>query len=151
MAKKKELWTCPKCGHKFVTENIWHSCGKYDFDHLFTGKDPLVYEMFLKYKKMVESCGQVTCYPQKTRIVFQERMRFAGCQTRKNYLLCAMLLTKECPDNDKLIKIEKFGDKSYGHHFKMEQLDDLDKNFMELIKEAYQVGQQKFIKTKNGG
>jgi hypothetical protein len=148
--KQKELWTCPKCGHKFVTKNIWHSCGNHDFDHHFKGKEPLVYEIFLKYRAMVESLGQVACYSQKTRIVFQDRMRFGGCQTRKNYLQCALLLTKEYPDNDKIIKIEKFGNKSYGHYFKIEQLSDLDSDFMKLIEEAYQVGQQKYIKNKNG-
>ena len=25
----KPLWTCPKCGHSFVTRNIWHSCNRY--------------------------------------------------------------------------------------------------------------------------
>ena len=22
----KALWRCPKCGHRFVTKNLWHSC-----------------------------------------------------------------------------------------------------------------------------
>lgn len=22
------LWTCPKCGAKLVTRNMWHSCGE---------------------------------------------------------------------------------------------------------------------------
>jgi hypothetical protein len=23
---KPPLWKCPKCGHRFVTKNLWHSC-----------------------------------------------------------------------------------------------------------------------------
>ena len=26
--RNQPLWTCPKCGAKFVTKNLWHSCGK---------------------------------------------------------------------------------------------------------------------------
>jgi len=24
----KPLWTCPKCGAKLITRNLWHSCGE---------------------------------------------------------------------------------------------------------------------------
>jgi hypothetical protein len=66
MTKAKGLWTCPECGHKFVTDDVWHSCGNFDFDHHFEGKESIVREMFLKFRRMAESCGAVTCYPQKT-------------------------------------------------------------------------------------
>lgn len=26
---RRPLWRCPKCGHRFVTKNMWHSCGRY--------------------------------------------------------------------------------------------------------------------------
>lgn len=149
MSDEDDLWTCPECGHQFVTRNSWHSCANYEFDRHFEGKDPIVLDMFHKFKEMVERCGPVTCYPQKTRIVFQGRMRFGSCQTRKKYLLCTLLLPKEYPDHVKLQKIEYYGETSYGHSFKMEHPEDLDNAFMELIKIAYQVGQQKFIKGKN--
>ena len=48
------LWKCPKCGAKFKT--------------------------FQKFKRMEESCGPATMIPQKTRVVFMVRMRFAGAQ-----------------------------------------------------------------------
>ena len=47
-----ELWTCPKCGRKFVGRNMWHACGDYSV------------ERFLA--------------PAKTRIAFMARVRFAG-------------------------------------------------------------------------
>ena len=34
--KQNPLWTCIKCGNKFVTKNMWHSCGKYNLDDLFS-------------------------------------------------------------------------------------------------------------------
>lgn len=92
---------------------------------------------------MVESCGPVTCYPQKTRIVFQERIRFGTCQTRKNFLRCGLLLSQKYPEDKNLLKIETYSDSCHGHYFKMQHPDDFDEDFMALIKEAYQVGQQK--------
>jgi hypothetical protein len=34
---KKPLWTCPKCGHRFVTRNMWHSCSDYSLESHFEG------------------------------------------------------------------------------------------------------------------
>ena len=39
---KDLLWRCPKCGHRFVTRNIWHSCGHYRLADHFEGKASLV-------------------------------------------------------------------------------------------------------------
>ncbi len=36
--KKKPLWTCPRCGHQFVTPNMWHSCSRHALDDHFKGK-----------------------------------------------------------------------------------------------------------------
>ena len=38
--KKKPLWTCPKCRHKFVTRNMWHSCGRFRVTDHFKGNAP---------------------------------------------------------------------------------------------------------------
>jgi hypothetical protein len=44
-----------------------------------------------------------------------------------------------------LLKIERYGLQSFGHTFRMEKLKDFDSDFMKLIREAYKVGQQKFL------
>ncbi len=137
---ESELWTCPDCGHRFVTERMWHSCGNYDFERHFDGKEPLVLDLFNRFRELVESCGEVVCYPQKTRIVFQARMRFATCQTRKKHLLCGLILPNECPDFEQLIRIEAYGPHSFGHYFKMERLGDFDDRFAELVRIAHEAG-----------
>lgn len=143
MSKLNQLWKCPRCGHKFVTKNIWHSCGNYDFDRHFENKEPIVRELFNKYRLMVESCGGVTCYPQKSRIVFMVRMRFAGCNTSRDSLRCALLLPRRYEHAKCLEKIEQYGGNSYGHYFRIQRFQDLDSGFMRLIRKAYEVGQQK--------
>jgi len=45
----RPLWTCPKCLHRFVARNMWHSCDAYPLSHHFKGKDPIVRELFDGY------------------------------------------------------------------------------------------------------
>lgn len=135
-----ELWECPDCGNRFTTAKVWHSCGKYGFERHFDRKEPIVVELFEAFREMVERCGEVVCYPQKTRIVFQSRIRFAHCQTRKSHLAVGLILPDEFPDFEQLTKIDKYGEQSFGHYFKMASIDDFDQRFAELIETAFQSG-----------
>jgi hypothetical protein len=66
-SEKKPLWTCPQCGHSFVTRNMWHSCGRYDLESHFEGRDGQVRETFDRLVEAAQKCGPVTVYAQKTR------------------------------------------------------------------------------------
>lgn len=83
MRGSRPLWTCPRCGHRFVTRNIWHSCGRYRIADHFVVAQPVVRKLFNGVKALVRECGPVTVYAQKTRIVFMVRVRFAGVTVRK--------------------------------------------------------------------
>ena len=71
VSQRAELWTCPDCGHRFVTRNIWHSSGNYDLDEHFSGREPIVREIFDRLEEIVRGFGLVTVYVQKTCIVFR--------------------------------------------------------------------------------
>ena len=86
------LWTCPKCGAKFVSAHMWHSCGRYRLDDLFARSEPHVFKLFQRFRRMVEACGPSTMIPQKTRVVFMVRMRFAGATVRKTGLRVGLIL-----------------------------------------------------------
>lgn len=140
MNKPKKLWKCPECGYAFTGKNMWHSCGIFDLEHHFENKEPVVAKLFDRFRKMVESCGDVLCYSQKTRIVFQSRIRFAHCLTQKSVLRCGLILDREYPGHKKLVKVERYGKRSFGHYFKMSKTEDFDSEFMALIKNAYDAG-----------
>lgn len=89
------LWTCPKCGHRFVTRNLWHSCGRYRIADHFTGADPMVRRLFDRFTELVRRNGPVTIYAQKTRIVCQVRVRFGGAMVRKRWLNIGLWLTHQ--------------------------------------------------------
>ena len=80
------LWRCPKCGHRFVTKNLWHSCGRYRLADHFKGKPPALRRTFDRFVRLAKACGPVTVYAQKTRIVLQARVRFAGAVVRSGWV-----------------------------------------------------------------
>jgi hypothetical protein len=142
------LWTCPRCGHQFVSRNIWHSCGHYDLDSHFLGKDPILRETFDRLVEITNSCGPVTVYAQKTRIVFMARVRFGGVMVKKHTLDWALWLTRRV-DHPLLHRIEVFGVQSYGLHFRLTAPGDIDQQLVALTCEAYKTGLQEHLQVRN--
>jgi len=134
-----DLWTCPDCGHRFVTRNMWHSCSSYSLEHHFDGTAPHVRATFNAFLDVVRDCGDVVVIPQKTRIAIQAKVRFAGCVVRKKWLLPHLWLTRKIT-HPRLTRTERFGERSYGHHFRLDAPGDLDDDLRNLVSEAYRVG-----------
>lgn len=139
--KRESLWRCPKCGHRFVTRNIWHSCGHYRLADHFRGKATALRDTFDCYVAAARRNGPVTVYAQKTRIVMQGRVRFAGAVVRKNWLDATMWLKRRIT-HPRLVRTESFGNVGYGHHFHLRVPDDVDASLVKLLAEAYAIGQQ---------
>ena len=142
--RTRPLWTCPQCGHRFVTRNIWHSCSRYELESHFEGGEPIVRETFDKLVEVAQTCGPLTIYAQKTRIVFMVRVRFGGVITRKRWPYLALWLTRTI-EHPRLRRVEIFGPSSYGHHFRLAGLDEVDHELESLICEAYAVGRQEHL------
>ena len=138
------LWQCPRCGERFVTPNIWHSCGKFELDPLFARSEPHIRPLFDRLAELVASVGPVTVIPQKTRIVFQVRVRFAGAVPRKSYLLVSFGFPRRV-DSPRFHKIDRFAPRWYGHHCKVTTLEDFDDDFLDWIRLSYTVGEQKHL------
>ncbi|HEY7480244.1 MAG TPA: DUF5655 domain-containing protein [Gemmatimonadales bacterium] len=138
----RPLWKCPRCGHRFVSRNLWHSCLRVRLTDHFRGKDPVVRQLFSTLRALVRYCGPATCYAQKTRIVFQARVRFAGAVTHRDWLEAGLWLRRRV-EHPRLRRVESFGRLGYGHYFRLEQVSDLDRAFAALVREAYQAARSK--------
>ena len=136
------LWTCPKCGAKFVSANMWHSCGRYRLEDLFARSEPHVFQLFQQFSAMVRSCGLVKMIPQKSRIVFMVRMRFVNIGVRKQGLLIGFILTRRI-EHPALEKTEVYAPKCIGAYLRIERAGQLDRSVQRLIREAYDSGTQK--------
>ncbi len=143
--KLPPLWKCPKCGERLVTKNMWHSCGKFTIEELFARSEPHVIKLFRKFEKMIRKCGPVTMIPQKTRVVFQVRVRFGGCYPRKSYLMCALGLPR-AGDDPRFFKVEKYATHFVGHYFRVYSEADLDEAVQQWMHESYEVGAQMHLK-----
>lgn len=91
---------------------------------------------------MVRVCGPVTIIPQKTRVVFQARVRFAGCYPRKKYLVCGIALRQQLKSS-RFVRVEKFGNRFVGHYFNIASDADLNAEVSDWLRESYKVGAQK--------
>jgi len=143
----KPLWTCPKCGHRFVTRNLWHSCGRYELDPHFTASSPQVRATFDRLVQAASACGPLTVYPQKTRIVFMVRVRFGGVITRKRWLLFSLWLTRRV-EHPRLHRVDVYGPRTIGHQFQLDDPEQVDRRLRSLICEAYAVGRQEHLTAR---
>jgi hypothetical protein len=118
-----------------------HSCGKFSLEDLLARSNPRVAKVFREFARMVRACGPVHVIPQKTRVVFQARMRFAGVMPRKSHLICHFILRRKI-DNERFHKIETFNPRCHAHYLRVAEEADLDTNVARWLNEAYKGGKQ---------
>jgi len=135
------LWTCPNCGHRFVTRNMWHSCSQHSLDEHFKRKSAQIRKLFDAWLNFVKQFGEVTVIPQKTRISFQVRVRFAGAVIRKNWVECTFWLKRQVKD-ERFSRVEKITARDYIYSFRLIDEKQLDATLQKYLREAYQVGCQ---------
>lgn len=136
------LWTCPCCGHRFVTRNTWHSCSQHKLDEHFKGKDTRVRDLFDAWLEFVKQFGEVSVIPQKTRITFHARVRFAGAVIRKSWVECGFWL-KRLVNDERFQRVEKVTARDYVYYFRLTDESQLDSTLRQYLREAYELGCQK--------
>lgn len=140
----KPLWTCPKCGHRFTHANTWHSCGTFDLaDHL-RGRAPAVKAAFAVMDALIRSCGPVTMIPQKTRIAYQVRMRFAALMPQANVLRGHLVLAERRP-LPCFEKVESFSPRNHVHLFRLRGPAEVTEELATCVRDAYRVGAQEHL------
>ena len=141
------LWACPRCGHRFVTRNLWHSCSQHEVDAHFGGAEPGVRAAFDRLVELYEQCGPIVVIAQKSRIVFMVRVRFGGCQVRRDRLLGNVTLDRHV-DSPRWTRVEQIG-RWFVHRFEARSPADLDDpTLAELICESYhRMGEQGRLTT----
>ena len=123
---------------------MWHSCGKFSLEDLFARSEPHVKKIFYEFAQMVRACGPVHMVPQKTRVVFQARMRFAGVMPRKSHLMCHFVLPRKI-DNERFHKIETYNPHCHAHYLRVSEEAEFDRDVAHWLAEAYEVGEQKHL------
>jgi hypothetical protein len=137
----KPLWACPKCRAQFTAPNQWHSCGRFDLDALFTKSSPMVRRLYRRFVALVKSCGPVTILPQKSRVAFQVRMRFAAVMPQqsclKGHLVLADPVRAACFE-----RVESLSVRNHVHVFRLESEAQLTPELAAWVVKAYKIGRQ---------
>ena len=145
MPSKRPLWRCPRCGHRFVTRNLSHSCVRVSVAKHFRGKPAERRRTWGRWVAAARQCGPVTAYAQKSRLVIQARVRFAGAVVRTGHLDAGLWLRRRV-EHPRLQRVEDFGPLGYVHHFRLERPEDIDAGLQKLMEEAYRVGTQELTR-----
>jgi len=133
---ERPLWTCPSCGHRFVTANVWHSCTSFEVDAALAGLPSEVLAAWTRFVEMIAACGPITVIAQKSRIVIMSRVRFAGVVLRRRKLIASFALTREVPDAR--FRIERYSERWIAHRFDLTSPADLEiPRLAELLCESY--------------
>jgi hypothetical protein len=122
---------------------MWQSCARYRIADHFRGKDPITRKLYQQFKGLVQRFGPVKVYAQKTRIVFQNRGRFAGVQVRRNRLEVGLWL-KRRREHPRLYKIEFYPPSDYVHRIRISDLSEIDSELARFVREACKVGRQEY-------
>lgn len=129
------MWTCPDCNHRFTSRNLPHSCGRHRIEEHFAGKDPVVRKIWRRLAQVVRSCGKVTIYAQKSRIVCMVDVRFASAVVRKKSIECGLWLDRRV-EHPSLARVLPLARGAY-HYFLFNDPAEIDDAFAALVREAY--------------
>jgi hypothetical protein len=142
---KPPLWTCPKCGHRFVTRNMWHSCRRTPLSAVLRGVPADHVAVFRRFRDLLRQHGPLITVARRPRtIVFQVRVRFAGIHFRKAWVDANLWLERRAshPRLARVTDFREIGSHGYAHYFRFTAAAQLDRAFARLAGEAYQVGAQ---------
>jgi hypothetical protein len=127
---------------------LWHSCGKHTYDALFRRSEPHVRRIFDRLAALATACGPVRIYPQKTRVVIQARIRFAGGTPRKNSFVAGFLLPPGTTSR-RFSKVLEGVSKHYiGAYVPLYSEQDVDAQVARWMKRAYRFGIQEHLTGK---
>ncbi len=138
--RSQAQWRCPRCGHRFVTPNLPHSCGTHRLADHFAGRPRHLRPLFSRFVALARACGPVTVYAQKSRIVLQSRVRFASAIVHADWLEANIWLRRRTAHRA-LRRTESLGAAGWYLHFSLREPSDLDKALAALVREAYEASE----------
>jgi hypothetical protein len=130
------VWTCPKCGARLITRNLWHSCGRFTLEALLARSDPPVLPLAVKFVDILRTLGDVQVIPQKTRLVCVARVRFAGLTPRKGHFVASFALHRWL-DSPRVTRTQDYGPKWRAHFVPIRCDDDLDDELKAWLQESH--------------
>ncbi len=144
---QKPLWTCPECGAKFVSRNIYHSCGRATLEDWKARMGPGARRLYDRFEAMIAACGPYHVGPAKTRIAFLGRVRFAGIQSLSERGMTCTFALPEPLDSPRFARVWEVAPRWWGHRLRITEPEQLDEEVQEWLRESYRLmGMQERLK-----
>jgi len=143
----RSLWTCPACGRRFVNVNQWHSCGNPELDDLLARHSDHIVGIYRAVESAVAEAGDFRIHSQKTRIAFISRMSFASVTLARRWDDLAFIMPHPI-DDPRIRLIELYGPTSFGHHVRLDQVDQVDRAVRGWLAEALRRGDQETLNPR---
>jgi hypothetical protein len=121
-----------------------HSCVRLTTAQFFRGADPKLKRLYGEFLRFVRQFGPVTVNVNKTRISFQDRVRFAGVAGLRKDALVAGFWLKRRIDSPRFTNVEFIPPDNYVYRFRLADRSELDGEVEAWIREAYEVGAQRY-------
>lgn len=124
---------------------MWHSCGHFTVDQFFEGKSPQARKLYEAFRKFLRTnCGPFIVDAAKTRISFQGRVRFAGVAGVNKEGLIVGFWLKRRVESPRFMSVQSPMPNDFAYRLRVTSMNNLDKELLGWLKEAYFVGQQKY-------
>src|SRR5690349_15022981 len=134
----RPLWRCPRCGHRFVTRNVWHSCADVSVASHFSGRPPALRRLYRAWLAFLRHHGgPVRVSPNRTRIAIMADVRFAGCVVMRDRVRCNFALARPVRD-PRFVRVKEEVPGWWAHSFDLiADTRPLDATLARLVAESY--------------
>lgn len=113
-------------------------------DHL-RGRDRAVVQLYERLVELVKACGPFELSVSKTAITFKgSRRGFAGAKPKNLWLDGYFDLQRQVKD-PRIRRASPYTKRLFVHQFRVSTLDQLDEEFADWVREAYEVGEGRHL------
>jgi hypothetical protein len=150
--RQRPLWTCPRCGLKLVTRNLWHSCGRATIAEWKQRMGPRARALYRRFERLIAGCGAYQVSPAKTRITFLGRVRFAGItRLGENGMTCNFAMPYPL-ESRRLSKVSEVVPGWWVHELRVVEPAELDRQVQGWLRRSYRLmGMQGRLGDRPGG
>jgi hypothetical protein len=134
-----ELWTCPVCGAKLLTRNLWHSCGEATLDQWKARMGPRGRSLYDRLESMIAACGEYHVAPAKTRIAFMGHVRFSGITSLSEKGMSCNFALPYPLESVRFVKVEEVVPGWFAHRLRITDPAQLDEEVQGWLRDSYRL------------
>ncbi len=130
------MWTCPDCKRNFLNKPAEHTCRNYSIDEHFKGKNIKLKSIFDLLISKLDNLENLKIEAVKNTILLKNRIIFTSLTILKNSITVKFLL-ETYEEVFPVYKIDKATKTKFCHYIKLEEIDDVNEQLINWIKESY--------------